>query len=108
MASSVSITDTVYAFFQIPSAAVTVYSCGVLKFRSVPLSGLIVAPGVNVNSGLSSEISVPGPTKIVMELLLIIGLVVMATPGSIQLNMSASALRASSRMHEEETIASSK
>ena len=30
----------------------------------------------------------------------------MATPGSIQLNMSASALRASSRMHEEETIAS--
>jgi len=44
---------------------------------------------------LSSEISVPGPTKIVMELLLIIGLVVMATPGSIQLNMSASALRAS-------------
>ena len=62
----------------------------------------------SVNSGLSSEISVPGPTKIVMELLLIIGLVVMATPGSIQLNMSASALRASSRIHEEETIASSK
>ena len=43
-----------------------------------------------------------------MELLLIIGLVVMAPPGSIQLNMSASALRASSRMHEEETLASSK
>ena len=98
----------IYVFFQTPSAAVTVYSCGVLKFRSVPLRGLIVAPGVNVNSGVSSEISVPGPTKIVMELLLIIGLVVMATPGSVQLIMSASALRASSPIQEEETIASSK
>ena len=88
----------IYVFFQTPSAAVTVYSCGVLKFRSVPLRGLIVAPGVNVNSGVSSEISVPGPTKIVMELLLIIGLVV----------MSASALRASSPIQEKETIASSK
>ena len=45
----------IYVFFQTPSAAVTVYSCGVLKFRSVPLRGLIVAPGVNVNSGVSSE-----------------------------------------------------
>ena len=43
-----------------------------------------------------------------MELLLIIGLVVMATPGSVQLIMSASALRASSPIQEEETIASSK
>ena len=68
----------------------------------------MVAPGVRVNSGARAETSVSGPTKRVTELLLMIGLVVMATPGSMQLNMSASALRASSRIQEEETIASSK
>uniref|UniRef100_UPI001F1DE4D0 hypothetical protein n=1 Tax=Bacteroides thetaiotaomicron TaxID=818 RepID=UPI001F1DE4D0 len=43
-----------------------------------------------------------------MELLVIIGLVVMTTPGNLQLSMSASALGASSRMQEEEKMASSK
>lgn len=54
------------------------------------------------------KLSVPGPTNILMELLVIIGLVVMTTPGNLQLSMSASALGASSRMQEEEKMASSK
>ena len=50
----------------------------------------------------------PVLTNILMELLVIIGLVVMTTPGNLQLSMSASALGASSRMQEEEKMASSK
>ena len=59
-------------------------------------------------SPAQDEMSVPGPTNILMELLVIIGLVVMTTPGNLQLSMSASALGASSRMQEEEKMASSK
>lgn len=79
-----------------------------MEISSRPLGGSIVAPGVNVNSGARDEMSVPGPTNILMELLVIIGLVVMTTPGNLQLSMSASALGASSRMQEEEKMASSK
>ena len=71
-------------------------------------SGVIVAPEVSVNSGARAEIFVPGVTKRVTELLLMIGLVVIVIPGSRQLRMSASALGASSRMQEDVTITSSK
>jgi len=64
----------------------------------------MVAPGVRVNSGARAETSVPGPTKRVTELLLMIGLVVITAFGSVQLSISASALRASSRMQEEMII----
>lgn len=68
----------------------------------------MVGPGVNVNSGARDEMSVPGATNMLMELLVMIGLVVMTASGNLQLNISASALGASSRMQEEEKMASSK
>ena len=68
----------------------------------------IVAPGVNVNSGARDEMSVSGATNMLMELLVMIGLVVMTASGNLQLNISASALGASSRLQEEEKMASSK
>lgn len=91
---------TSYSFFHFPSSEVTTYFCGVEKSRTTPLSGLMVAPGVSVNSGASLLIFAPFFSGKVIWSFPIIGSRLSTSPGTVQVSMSASALGASSCMQE--------
>ena len=80
------------------------YVCSVVKSRVVPLTGEIVAPGVKVNSGARQVMSASLFTVNVTDSLSISGSDFRTSPATVHVNISASALGASSLMQAVDRI----